>query len=200
MCNPGNVREVAEAKPDFMGFIFYPESKRYVGKSADERLFSNVPARIIKTGVFVNENPEKIMKFIRRFRLDAIQLHGSEPPDYCNFYKSKGLITLKAFGIGNDFDFDMLIPYLKSCDYFLFDTMTKNYGGSGIRFDWSKLDEYQLDKEFFLSGGIGYEDIHDLRTFNHKGFYAVDINSRFESSTGIKDSERIKTFIKEINM
>ncbi len=193
-----NVREVAEAGPDFIGFIFYPDSKRYIGKDQDEIIFNQVPSGIIKTGVFVNESIYKIMKHVRHYKLDAIQLHGSESPDYCYFIKSKGLITIKAFGIGADFDYNHLTPYLTSCDYFLFDSKTENLGGSGTKFKWDKLNEYQHDKYFFLSGGIGPEDIHDLKTLRHNRLFGIDINSRFESSPGIKDIEKLKVFFREI--
>lgn len=195
LSNPANVKDVADAGPDFMGFIFYRGSKRYAGEDKFKDLIDLVPDGIIKTGVFVNEMPETILKYARDLRLDAVQLHGSESPDYCEKIKVEGFITIKAFGIDESFDFGHLLPYLDGCDYFLFDTKNQSFGGSGTKFNWARLGYYQFDKKFFLSGGIAHEDIEVLRSIRHKAFFGVDINSRFESSTGIKDAEMIKSFI-----
>jgi phosphoribosylanthranilate isomerase len=198
ICDPDNLKEIAEAGPDFIGFIFYPNSKRYAGSDKVKALIDSVPYDIIKTGVFVNEKPEIIMKYARDLRLDAIQLHGSESPDCCERIRVEGLITIKAFGIGENFDTARLISYLDSCDYFLFDTESQSHGGSGRKFNWAWLDDYKFSKKFLLSGGIAYEDIETLRSIRHEAFFGVDINSRFESSLGIKNAEMIKSFIERI--
>ena len=198
ICNPMNLREIAEAGPDFMGFIFYPDSKRYPGEDKIKGLIDLVPNSIIKTGVFVNEKPDTILKYARDLMLDAIQLHGSESPDYCEKIKAENLVTIKAFGISEKFDFKRLIPYMDACDYFLFDTKIQGFGGSGKKFNWTRIDDYQSYKNFFLSGGIAYEDIEALRSIKHEAFYGIDINSRFEFSPGIKNAEMIKSFIERI--
>lgn len=198
MCDPLNVKEIAEAKPDFMGFIFYPGSPRYVSEEPDRSLFSNVPPGITKTGVFVNENPDKIYDITIRTGLDMIQLHGIESPDYCSHLKSSGLKIIKAFSMAEYFDFEMLKPYIPACDFFLFDTKTEKFGGSGIKFNWDKLAGYYLDKPFFLSGGIGPEDSGIIKTIENRGFFAVDVNSRFETAPTIKNVTLVKTFIDEI--
>ncbi len=198
LCLPWNVSETGKAGPDFMGFIFYPHSKRYVGKNPDPLLFGMVPASIIKTGVFVNEKITDIQENIRKFGLGAVQLHGSETPEYCNRIKVAGPILIKSFGIDDSFNFNILKTYLGCCDYFLFDKRTENYGGSGTKFNWKKLEEYQLEKPFFLSGGIGYDDLESFKDLRHNGFYGVDINSRFEISAGIKDHTRIRDFITKL--
>ncbi|HOU02284.1 MAG TPA: phosphoribosylanthranilate isomerase [Bacteroidales bacterium] len=195
ICDPVNLKEVAEAAPDFMGFIFYKGSKRYAGEDTVKDLIALVPDGIIRTGVFVNDKPETILNYAGDLRLDAIQLHGSESPDCCEKIKAGNLIIIKAFGIGENFDFNRLIPYMDTCDYFLFDTKTQSYGGSGRKFNWTRLDEYKFYKKFILSGGIAYEDIEPLRSISHEAFFGVDINSRFESSPGIKNAEMIKSFI-----
>jgi phosphoribosylanthranilate isomerase len=198
MCNSGNVREVAETGPDFMGFIFYPGSKRYIGESPDKSLLQQVPPGIQKTGVFVNQNIDIVLALSKKFVLDVIQLHGSEAPDYCSIVQSSGYKVIKTFGVDRDFDFNGLNPYLSTCDYFLFDTKTENYGGTGIKFNWDKIKDYHLDKPFFLSGGIGPEDIQTIKNISHKEFIAVDINSRFETIPGIKNTASVNSFIKEL--
>lgn len=198
MSVPLNVKEITETKPDFMGFIFYPGSQRYVGDEPDMALFLNVPPGIPKAGVFVNEDPDKINNLALRTGCEMIQLHGNESPDYCTYLKSSGLSIIKAFNITEYFDFELLKPYIPACDYFLFDTKTGNFGGSGVKFNWAKLAGYNLDKPFFLSGGIGPEDAGLIKTLENRGFFAVDVNSRFESAPGVKNVILVKTFIDEI--
>ena len=153
---------------------------------------------IKKTGVFVDERIDRIVKISKLTGLDLIQLHGNESPLYCSELKSHGLSVIKAFNIGNEFSFETLIRYLTVCDYFLFDTKSDKPGGNGRKFDWKKLDKYSLDKPFFLSGGIGPLDTHLIKSITTRGLFAVDINSRFETAAGFKDAELVKTFIKAI--
>jgi phosphoribosylanthranilate isomerase len=198
MCEPSNVAEIAEAKPDFLGFIFYRRSQRYVGEEAENTLFAKVPAGIIRTGVFLNENNNTIMSIAIRTGLEMIQLHGNETTASCNELKSAGLTIVKAFNIGEDFDFKDLEKYNSACDFFLFDTKSSLYGGSGKKFDWRKLEEYSMDKPFFLSGGIGPDDADAVKSVVNRGLFAVDINSRFEITPGIKDPGKVRKFIKDI--
>ena len=200
LSDPSNVKEVVEAKPEFIGFIFYPLSPRYVGKETVTGIFQNIPAGIKKAGVFINETSKKILETAAIANLDIIQLHGSESAELCSQLKSSGLEVIKAFSINTDFCFDSMVQYLQVCDYFLFDTKSEKAGGSGRKFDWKKLDDYSLDKPFFLSGGIGPEDIIKLKTIRNKGLFAVDINSRFETAPGIKDVRQVSAFIKELKM
>jgi phosphoribosylanthranilate isomerase len=198
MVDPINVVAVAEAEPDFIGFIFYKHSPRYIGEEVELLLSVNLPQGTKKAGVFVDENIDRIVGISKLTGLDLIQLHGNESPAYCSELRSSGLSVIKAINIGNEFNFETLIRYLTVCDYFLFDTKSNNPGGSGRKFDWEKLDEYSLDKPFFLSGGIGPEDADTIKSITTQGFFAVDINSRFETAAGFKDTELVKTFIKEI--
>jgi phosphoribosylanthranilate isomerase len=198
MCAPMNVKEIAETAPDFMGFIFFPGSPRYIGEEPEMPLFKNVHPGIKRIGVFFNEDNHKILDLAIRTGLDMIQLHGNESAVTCFQLKSSGLTIIKAFNIGKDFRFESLNQYMPACDYFLFDSKSEKPGGSGLKFNWEKLEEYALDKPFFLSGGIGPEDAGIIKTIKNKGFFAVDINSQFETSPGIKDADRVKTFIKEI--
>lgn len=193
-----NVKSVIKATPDIMGFIFYPGSYRYIGENPETILFSQIPPEIIKTGVFVNEDASDVYKIINRFSLNAVQFHGLESTDYCRQFRKDGFITIKTFGIEAGFDFNRLIPYMDDCDYFLFDTKTGGFGGSGKKFDWSILDDYRFDKPFFLSGGICFDDIQEIKNLRHNELYAIDINSGFEFSPGIKNTALIKLFIDEI--
>jgi len=200
LSDPSNVKQVVEAKPEFIGFIFYPLSPRYVGKETVTGIFQNIPAGIKKAGVFINETSKKILETAAMANLDIIQLHGRESVELCSLLKSSGLEVIKAFSIDTDFCFESMVKYLQVCDYFLFDTKSEKAGGSGRKFDWKKLDDYSLDKPFFLSGGIGPEDIIKLKTIRNKGLFAVDINSRFETAPGIKDVRQVSAFIKELKM
>ena len=198
MTDPENVQEIAATNPDFMGFIFYPGSLRYIGDKPADSLFRSVPSHIRKTGVFVNEDITAIIDSVKLFGLDLVQLHGNEPAEYCKYLKNEGLTIIKAFGINNLSDFKIPEPYMDVCEYFLFDTKTERYGGSGHKFDWVRINEYHLDKPFFLGGGIGPEDATLIKQMNHPHLFAVDINSRFETRPGIKEIKKIKDFINEI--
>ena len=127
-------------------------------------------------------------------------MHGNESPAYCSSFRSLGLSVIKVFNIENEFNFESLTGYLPVCDFFLFDTKSTKPGGSGRKFNWEKLDEYSFDKPFFLSGGIGPEDAGLIKSISNRGLYGVDINSRFETVTGIKDAERVRKFIEGIKI
>jgi phosphoribosylanthranilate isomerase len=200
MTDSVNIKLVTEAKPDFIGFIFYPGSPRYVGEDPETRLFQNIPDSIKKTGVFINEDNHRVLDLSGRKGLDMIQLHGAESPESCLQLRSSGLIISKVFHISENFNFESLVKYLPVCDYFLFDTKTETHGGSGKKFSWRKLEEYTLDKPFFLSGGIGPDDVDLIKALENRGLYAVDINSRFETSPGIKDTVLVKKFIEKLKL
>lgn len=186
MCDPRNIAAVAALKPDFMGFIFYKKSPRFVGALSPETV-RNIPASIKKVGVFVNEEMAVIEKIVAEYGLDFVQLHGDESVAFCRALKGKcGVI--KATSI-------VRAPlYEKVVDYLLFDTPTPQYGGSGKRFDWSELQNYTGDTPFFLSGGIGVEHGSEVRALD---VFAVDVNSRFETQPGMKDIELLKEFIED---
>jgi phosphoribosylanthranilate isomerase len=195
-----NIAAVAELQPDYLGFIFYEKSPRLISDVSAE-LIKYIPSEIKTVGVFVNEDLEKIKDKVNTLKLKAVQLHGSESPEYCETLKSSfpALEVIKAFGIDEDFDFSGLEVYLKVVDYFLFDTKTKAHGGSGKTFNWSVLDRYTYSKPYFLSGGINLEHTSAIKNINDERLYALDINSRFEIEPGLKDAEKIKEFIKEMN-
>ncbi len=193
---PSNVKEVAELGPDYMGFIFYVGSKRYPGRLAAE-VIRELPESIKKTGVFVNETVEEIAVKIVKYRLDAVQLHGNETPEMVKLLKMilpEEVQLIKAFGIDVSFDFSQLDAYASNVDFFLFDTKTPDHGGSGRRFEWELLQGYHLDKPYFLSGGVGLENVDDVLRITDQRLYAVDVNSRFELEPGLKDITKLKDF------
>jgi len=198
MREPENIKEVANLYPDFLGLIFYPKSKRYVLDSEASLIINAIPDNICKVGVFVNEEISKVLEKIKMFNLDAVQLHGIESPAYCEELKIHGIEIIKAFGIDNDFNFRFTKDYVSSCSYFLFDTKSVNYGGTGVKFNWNKLYEYNNEKPVFLSGGLEANDagiVKDIKDFN---LYAVDLNSKFEIKPALKNIELLKGFITEL--
>jgi phosphoribosylanthranilate isomerase len=190
---PSNILEVSNVQPDYMGFIFFKGSKRYVAELSPLDL-ANVPVSVKKTGVFVNEELEEVLRIAKDFNLNAIQLHGFETALYCKELKASGLEVIKAFGIGPYFDFSNLEDYAPVVDYFLFDTQTPDHGGSGKTFDWSLLKDYQLDVPYFLSGGLDLDSIDAIKSINDSRLYAVDVNSKFEQSAGVKDLNKLINF------
>ncbi|WP_343524117.1 phosphoribosylanthranilate isomerase [Pedobacter sp.] len=196
-----NIAAVAELQPDYLGFIFYERSPRFISEVSAE-LIRYIPAEIKTTGVFVNEDLEKVKEKISSLKLKAVQLHGSELPEYGAALKSSfpNIEVIKAFGIDEDFDFSALEAYLETADYFLFDTKTKAHGGSGKTFNWSVLDRYTYNKPYFLSGGIDLEHSTAIKKLNDSRLYALDINSRFETEPGLKDVAKIKEFIREMTI
>jgi phosphoribosylanthranilate isomerase len=193
-----NIQEVATLKPDLMGFIFYPKSKRFVGEDFNSDLVYNLMPEIQTTGVFVNVEIEAMVSTAKKYRFDYVQLHGNESPGYCKEAREEGFKVLKAFGINNNFDWDVLQPYEKVCDYFLFDTSTKDYGGSGQKFNWDMLSQYKLQHPLFLSGGISPEDTLQIKNINIPYLSGIDINSKFEIEPGLKDIKLLKKFLEAI--
>jgi phosphoribosylanthranilate isomerase len=187
---PENINSVAELMPDYMGFICFDASPRVINDLLPDDL-DNIPAGIIKTGVFVNESAETINRLIVTYRFDAIQLHGDEDADFCKSFKDK-VIVMKAFGIYDGFDFEQLNQFKNSVHYFLFDAKTSIHGGSGLTFDWSLLNQYKLDIPFFLSGGLSPENLAEVKEIKHPQFYGVDLNSKFEIEPGLKDINKLK--------
>jgi phosphoribosylanthranilate isomerase len=193
-----NIIQIANICPDFMGFIFYEKSSRYVGKSIEKNVIERLPVNIIKTGVFVNETIQNILNIAKNNNLDAIQLHGNEDEKFCKTIKDENLIIIKSFRINIQFDFRILEVYNDCCNYFLFDTYTDLYGGSGKKFDWNILSERKINVPFFLSGGISAEDVGNIKNLNIPNLFGIDINSKFEISPGVKDIEKVKKFIKTL--
>jgi phosphoribosylanthranilate isomerase len=195
---PENIREIRELRPDYMGFIFYRKSKRYVHMNDSFENFQEIDGGIKKVAVFVNETAENISQTLNGLDFDIIQLHGSESPETVKELKSKGYQVIKAFSMKTGFDFSLLQNYEGICDYFLFDTATPQYGGSGKKFNWDLLEHYQDKTSFLLSGGISLKDAEVIKKLHHPRLAGIDVNSGFEIEPGLKDIDLLEKFIKEI--
>jgi len=186
-----NIRQVLDLKPDYIGFIFYEKSKRYIkeGQSLGSPFRGSGG-----TGVFVNADFQTIQKRIKEYNLKAIQLHGKETPEFYQKLKNENVEIIKVFSVNDDFDFNKTKPYEPHCDLFLFDTKGKLPGGNGYTFNWKVLEKYKGELPFFLSGGIGLESVEAIKNFHHPKLYGIDVNSKFEIEPALKDVELLKQF------
>lgn len=196
MRDPGNISEVAALSPDMMGFIFYSGSPRYCDGLDPEALDCLGP-ETARVGVFVNEAIGTIRDIAERYGLDHIQLHGDETPEACAELNDHYRI-IKAFGIAGGADLHKTAPYEGACDLFIFDTKTLSGGGSGRKFDHTLLKTYAGSTPYLISGGIGPEDSELLAGLDDSRCLGVDINSRFETAPGMKDTGSVGRFINEV--
>lgn len=218
-----NIQAVAQLDIDFMGFIFYPKSPRFVKMISseagiipdysEERLRKQqgkeVKAEnrrtIARVGVFVDEMPQSIITRVYNYSLDYIQLHGSESPTMIDNLRrtlvpdiAPHVKIIKALSIGTAQDVLRYREYEGAVDLFLFDTRCPTVGGSGSKFSWSVLESYDGATPFLLSGGIGPDDADRVRDFCHPKCIGIDVNSRFETAPGVKDVQRLRTFINQV--
>ena len=181
---------------DFAGLIFYKNSPRYVGDKITKEDLKNSDFDLKKVGVFVNSNYDEIMQVVEDYGLDVVQLHGDESPDLCEEL-SEDVEVIKAFKVSDSkvsID-EMVADYDEVCDYYLFDTASSDVeGGTGKQFDWKLLSKAKIEKPFFLSGGIGVDDVAKVKAFKHPDYYAVDINSKVEKEPGVKDMGLVLQF------
>ncbi len=180
-----------------IGLNFYPPSSRYIPRY-DELAIQQIAQDISKVGVFVKEGLKTLQDITQQYGLDYVQLHGDESVDYCRA-ASQFAKVIKVFRVDDEFSFSDIKPYETSVDYFLFDTKTTDYGGSGRQFSWDMLQQYQGTKPFLLSGGIGPDDAATIKSIDHPSFAGIDINSRFELAPAIKSYDMIATFINQLN-
>lgn len=192
MREPDNIAAVAALQPDFMGFIFYPKSSRYVGPELSRAMLAQLPAGIRKVGVFVDASVAEMLTQVAALGLDMVQLHGHETSATCQALRAAGVPVIKAFAVGEMLDVEVLTPYVGSCDYFLFDTKGVQPGGNGTAFDWNLLAAYELPVPYFLAGGLELAHAEALRNLRLPGLVALDLNSRFETAPGLKDPEQLR--------
>ena len=192
------IQELISLNVDFLGFIFYEKSPRYVLHHLSLKEIAEIP-HFGKVGVFVNESIKAIVEITTESQLDIIQLHGDEDEKFILQLRQilgNNIKIIKVIRIGNQ-SFDELQKTINqqpsTVNYLLFDTDSKAFGGTGKTFDWQILNEIEIPIPYFLSGGISLENIHQLSTINHQPL-ALDINSTFEIEPGIKNLEKIKTF------
>ena len=191
MRSPNNIINLAKIMPDYMGFIFWENSKRFVSNSTPD-----LGETVKKVGVFVNARLDYIQKCIEAHKLNAVQLHGNESPEQCGELGEIDVEDIKAFTVQKKFDFNKILVYESVCDYFLFDSKGELPGGNGLHFDWTVLKNYPSKKPFFLSGGIGPSDCVAIASIIKLNLplYAIDVNSKFETEPGFKNIQSIKDF------
>jgi len=185
-----NISELMTLKPNYIGFIFYEQSKRFVSDFPQ----IEIPSSVKKVGVFVNESVDEIIEKATRHQLDFVQLHGDETHEYCEELSAKNIKTIKAFSVDENFDFNKTLPFEKHVALFIFDTKGKNYGGNGVKFNWDLLQNYKGKTPFLLSGGINKNDAPEIKKIKHSAFLGIDINSGFELEPGLKNITEIKEF------
>ena len=188
-----NIQLIAAINPDYMGFIFFEGSSRHVSARTPA-----LPSNLKKVGVFVNASYETIIEKIKTHNLQAVQLHGEESPEFCKSLQTHKIEVIKVFSIKKEFNFEVLSSYETVCDFYLFDTKGPLAGGNGYCFDWSVLKDYPSTKPYFLSGGIGLENLTQLQEFKTSPAatycYAVDVNSKFEIAPAKKNKELLEKF------
>lgn len=194
---PQNIDELVQLPIDYIGFILYDKSKRFIGNEVTAAAIGNIPDSIKKVGVFVNASADYINEKIKSLKLDCVQFHGSESPELCREFFGK-TIVIKAFGVNDQFDFSIIHPYKDCCDFFLFDTKSPDHGGTGVKFNWEILEQYDNEKPLFLSGGIGVDDYPEIKKLAWLNIHALDLNSKFEIEPGLKNIALVKRFIDSI--
>jgi len=190
-----NREEVEKLPVDFLGFIFYPKSKRFVGENTDYGLFNSEKTKV---GVFVDENAFEILGLAKNFGFEFVQLHGKENPKTCQLLRNQGVKVIKAFNLNESFKFEKLQDYKTTVDYFLFDTKADVPGGSGQKFNWQILKKYTGNVPFFLSGGINPDDVEKIKQLEHPQLFGIDLNSGFEDEPGLKNIEKLTEFINKV--
>ena len=194
-----NIRQVEQLRPDWMGFICWNGSKRFV-----EHAPAYLPLSCRRIGVFVNPSLDEIRRYTDLLGLTSVQLHGHESPDFCRKAgrlcgaDGRPLPIIKAFGVESGCPLPDTAPWEEACRYFLFDTRCEGAGGSGRTFGWHVLEQYRGSRPFLLSGGIGPEQFGALQRFDHPMWAGIDLNSRFETEPGLKDVSRLQHFIEQI--
>jgi len=190
-----NITEIESLFPDLMGFIFYEKSKRFFNLPE-----INLNNKVKRVGVFVNENVHEIKNKIKKYKLEYVQLHGEENVNFCHSLQPFAKI-IKVFKIDYTFNFKKTEEFEEVCDYFLFDTKSQLHGGSGKKFDWDLLKNYNCKKDFFLSGGIDISDIEEIKKIvNSYPIAGIDVNSKFELDNLEKDKEKINLLIKKLRL
>ena len=185
-----NIRAVEQTGADWMGFIFFEGSPRYVSEVPE-----HLPDDCARVGVFVDAKLVDIIRKVNEYGLQYVQLHGNEKPDNCRTLQKAGVKVIKAFNLAKQEDLNHVGRYDGVCDYYLFDTATPDHGGSGEGFDWRLLRNYHGRTPFLLSGGLGLDSLGQLSRFRHPRWAGVDLNSRFEIEPGLKDADQIEEFI-----
>lgn len=193
-----NLQDVSALLPDYMGFIFYKKSPRYVG--ADFMIPNDFPAMVSRVGVFVNESLPVVIDKVKQHALDLVQLHGDESVEFCKQLNHEGISVIKVFRVDDEFDFSITRHFDEVAEYFLFDTKGTNFGGNAQRFNWNLLKQYDQSIPFFLSGGIDLSSIDEVLQLKNLNMHAVDINSGVEQAPAMKDVEKVSAIINKLRL
>ncbi|MBL4706917.1 MAG: phosphoribosylanthranilate isomerase [Flavobacteriales bacterium] len=193
-----NIQDLSALAIDFMGFIFYPNSKRCVENESLSISIKRLNPVIQKVGVFVNQPVEYVLKTCQLLQLQYTQLHGNETPNVLEQIKKAKIGTIKVFSPTQEFQWKDVEPFISGSDYFLFDTPTILYGGSGQQFDWNLLSNYPYNVPFFLSGGIGPDDIKSISKLSFPQLAGIDVNSGVEIEPALKDISKVKAILKQV--
>ena len=185
---------------DFFGMIFYKKSPRNISiKKAKELQMTSERLRINGVGVFVNFEFDYLEKYINDLGLRFIQLHGDENNNYIIKIKKKGVKVIKKISLRNKSDLNRINDFHEA-DFFLFDYKPEAGdlpGGNAKQFNWDIIRDLNINKPWFLSGGINLGNIQTIkRQFNP---YGVDLSSGVEKELGIKDNDIINNFMDELN-
>lgn len=203
-----NINAISQLEIDWMGFIFYPKSKRFIGEEPTLSHFlsseqgQKIPQK--RVGVFVNATHDQLFKAVEEYQLDYVQLHGAEGPMYCEALQSHWAMTgirpaqlIRAFRVSEAFDFGITIDYEPYCSHFIFDTKGQLPGGNGHQFNWEILERYQGETPFLLSGGIGPNDVAAIHKLKYSALAGIDVNSKFEIEPAMKNVDLLTQFVKE---
>lgn len=190
--NLDDALDAIELGADYLGFIFYPDSKRYISPDKLVEILDDIPFEIKKVGVFVNSDPELVIDLAIQFDLDYLQFHGDEKPEYCNQF---GRPYIKALRPQNVSDLNVLKNY--ECDYVLIDSFVQgSFGGSGVVSNWDLARKAKEFKPVFLSGGLKPDNV--LMAISSVNPYVVDVCSGVEERSGIKNYQKMAEFIKRV--
>ncbi len=200
---PEQVKAYDDLGVDMAGFNFYPSSPRYMRQKISPEKMKQLKGKFARVGIFVNARYDELVRTVEEYRLDMVHLSGDETPEYCS--KIADFISvIKVFRLAGKEHLDPLtIPYKNVCDFFMFDTAGTGYGSTGKKFNWKLLEKSPPLKPYILSGGIEPSDVEKLRNLKTgpggTKLFAVDVNSKFELSAGVKDIGKLSQFIEELN-
>lgn len=194
MTEPFEVEKAVEAGVDALGFIFVKQSPRAIDPERAREIIASLPPFVDAVGVFMNEKPEVVGEIVNYCGLTVVQLHGQEPPEYCQMMPCR---VIKAFQVKPGMGPDFLEPYNNVVWAFLLDAYHKEMGGgTGETFDWSLVAKLGPKKPLILAGGLNVDNVS--AAINQVHPFAVDVNSGIETSPGRKDPAKIAALLRQV--
>lgn len=200
LSEPETLKATISAGARFVGFVFYPPSPRFVDFDIAYELARQVPTGVRSVGLFVDPGDEELHRITSSIQLDMIQLHGNETPGRVAEVKTKtNMPVMKAIRVATQSDLKGIEGFEAAADWLLFDSRPPKAdlpGGTGECFDWSILNGREFKKPWMLGGGLNADNIKEALSILSPT--AVDVSSGVESSRGIKDASKIKSFIQRV--